>query len=368
VPCGSCSAWLAPTSSDACEPPCLGASAAPADGGSLPANVSALPVFAGYAASPICGATCTPQVLELRDGAGEVVPSDVVDESSPCGWMWLVPRQPLLVGAQYRLLFSDPCAPTSCLDGATHAVAEHGFTVVDAVPRPSSLASVVAGEPRFGTVLAGTSGGGSCVQPVEAVSRTLAFMPDADAAALLPVIRWTVLVDGNVWAYTDYGGVAGDGTVTTMQPPPRWADVLFTRCGATEASGDSGLPEGMHDVTVVARVAGEDTDVSVAQLTVELSCPCTGLVDGTSCVDSNPCTTDDRCEAGTCRGGSTCDDADPCTTSAACAAGACAGIGVCRGGGGCGSTGTTASSGGALLVLLLACAAWIRPRPRWRSG
>jgi hypothetical protein len=208
-------------------------------------------------------------VLELRDAAGEAVPSDVVAEpGSPTtlGWRWLVPRQPLVVGAQYRLVFSDPCASSSCTDGTPPALVEHGFTVIGAVSRPSSLATVAATEPQLGTVMVGTDSG-ACVAPVEAVSQKLAFVPSGEAVPLLPVTRWTVVVDGSVWSTTDYGGVAADGVVTARYGSTRSPDILFSRCGDLGVSGDAGLSSGSHDVTILARVAGDSADHVVAQLT-----------------------------------------------------------------------------------------------------
>jgi len=83
---------------------------------------------------------------------------------------------------------------------------------------------------------------------------------------------------------------------------------------------------------------------------------CHGLPDGTPCDDGSPCTTDDRCGLGVCKGRAVegtpaCDDGDPCTTGDACHAGACQGapkdcthldaacqIGACDGSGACQAT------------------------------
>ena len=52
---------------------------------------------------------------------------------------------------------------------------------------------------------------------------------------------------------------------------------------------------------------------------------------GQSCDDQNPCTTDDRCQGGTCTGTTVadetpCDDGNPCTRSDSCHAGTCTGV------------------------------------------
>ena len=51
---------------------------------------------------------------------------------------------------------------------------------------------------------------------------------------------------------------------------------------------------------------------------------------GQSCDDNNPCTSNDKCQAGSCSGtaaldGTSCDDGDPCTQSDSCQAGVCTG-------------------------------------------
>ncbi len=60
---------------------------------------------------------------------------------------------------------------------------------------------------------------------------------------------------------------------------------------------------------------------------------CHGRYDGVECDDGNPCTKDDVCGKGVCRGRPgpdklVCDDADPCTTHDYCARGACVGLAV----------------------------------------
>ena len=61
---------------------------------------------------------------------------------------------------------------------------------------------------------------------------------------------------------------------------------------------------------------------------------CHAIADGVTCNDNNPCTTDDKCGAGSCIGSpvkdrTTCDDGDPCTIDDECVAGVCGGLDVC---------------------------------------
>jgi cysteine-rich repeat protein len=77
---------------------------------------------------------------------------------------------------------------------------------------------------------------------------------------------------------------------------------------------------------------GEGAETSAGSklpiLTVEYGTVGPACIDGTTCDDANPCTTNDFCTDGVCAGEAIegpCDDGDSCTTSDACVAGVCTG-------------------------------------------
>ncbi len=221
-----------------------------AAGTQLPASTKAIPL----AVPKPLQAPFAPLVPELRDAAGKLVATELVDDTSG-GYKLLRPLKGLAANSAYTLVL-----PGFCQDalGALVPPVELPFATGPDLPAPQGMGTLQLTYVAPDQVLVWTSVG-SCTVPIQAARGHVAVTPAAEMAPWLPITRAELWVDGAKWA----GGLYGD--VPTQPGPPQSAvaksvQEFYVACGPVPDLADPGLAPGQHHVDVRFHVAGEFND------------------------------------------------------------------------------------------------------------
>jgi hypothetical protein len=231
---------------------CIGASCspgivAPDRGASVPANVPGFPVTPEQVFYWPFDSAPASTLVELLDGAGQVVPTDVVSLSTAKDYA-LVPKGQLDPGS-YRFRRQVSCIASAGFPGGTPSLVaseERAFTVTTASALPADAGTVEVGPAELVTYR--VWGTPACTADVTASLAKLAFKPSAELAPFLSVARIEVRVDGNLWVLSQWGIVPSSMPVSSFVAYKLY-DELFTTCVGPSGT-DRGLPEGAHQGTL----------------------------------------------------------------------------------------------------------------------
>lgn len=254
---------LASRSADACSAPmCFGSKAyvLPANGGTVPANAAALPVFAPARPYPL---TVTLEKVE----AGGSTPVTIERGTDAARPDVLLPSG-LEAGASYKLTatVADRDPESAC--GSTSVTT---FTAGPSAPKPTTLGALKI--KASGLTKLGLAAGGRCSAVVEVARAELEIEPSAEAAPWAGLLRYETYVDGKKWFASNDAGMQ-------VHRAGSWVgvgkDVVYAAC-ETNPETFAGVSQGRHSVVMKAFLAGEPSLVlESAPATIELTCPSSG--------------------------------------------------------------------------------------------
>lgn len=254
---------LVPAIAEACSPPCDPGYAAPTEGATIPASVSAIALL------PPLGVNPGGDLLAV-DGGGGLITTMMADPAVPRGLL-LVPKQPLVAGTKYQLSWQPGCQMGGGVDGGEGVTTHQRFTVGAAAPLPTKIGQASLEAQKVGMIEVGTASG-SCTTMIDAASAKLAITPGDELRPFLPITLFVLTVDGKQWASTWYGAVAADGTVSG--PFGGKLTRLHARCvRAPGSSDDDGLAvDQPHHAVLTAHVAGAMVDPAPLAFDFMLGC------------------------------------------------------------------------------------------------
>lgn len=228
----------------------------PAETQPIPANAPAIVLAADGAQTvgPDAG-------FELLDATGSVVPATLEPFES---MMLLRPSVELSTDATYTARFEDTCQPGAT---GTHE------SEVKTGPR-SQLPT------EIGTLVVTGSGEAtqdyfdSCGGPSGKYSwTTLDVAPSEQIRPWLPLTRWTLEVNGRVWARTGFGEVGPNGRGTFKTTPAGGRDFAIVHAVCSDfVGGDRGELPGLQNARLFATIAGSDASFPPAELQFEVVC------------------------------------------------------------------------------------------------
>lgn len=245
---------------------------APADGGAIPANAPALALTStGAPAVPFradggSGADVGVSLL-LPDG-GALALTVVPDDQT---LLLLRPATPLPEGQTLRLRFPALCGGAD----AGAAPVEATLRTLPASPLPTSLGTLVVVSQGSGSIP--VSDGATCSTTLTGAWAQLALQVPPEVEPWLPLMRWTLLVDGAAWATEPPGALLRSGRLAAAPQVPSQFRVsrrvlqVHGACASGEASLDRGVGLGSHAVTLQGAVLGSGVALA-ASATILLSC------------------------------------------------------------------------------------------------
>jgi hypothetical protein len=245
---------------------------APGSGATIPANAPGLAVHAG--------AGSTVQAFELRAGDGGPPPRTTLDTASFETILKLA--DPLVPGTQYELSVVTRC-PSSDDGGPSLKTTTGIFEVGEARAMPTTI-----GQAKVDYLLAKIGGryGHHIDAPLTswtdgvATVAQITIEPSSELTPFLPVTKFSVFVDGSLWASSHYGHGTG-----SYEPKPDLVSIQdFSRihayCEGRAPMGSACEPgtaaPGTHGVEIRAHLAGAASDPAPIFLTVDLACPDAG--------------------------------------------------------------------------------------------
>jgi hypothetical protein len=260
-------AWCAVTLDATPASACGGASCftgwfLPADGTSVPANVTALawmPPNDYSAPQPFT----TPDLHFSRIDGASPEPVDFELDAADSRPTWIRLSSALTAGARYRLEVDGTCA--------TAAVE---FEATKEAPLPDTLGTVTATSPAPGEIQVATISG-SCDTPLPAVISDVDLDLSDDAAPWSALFLYQTKVDGAEWAPS--WSLAPEPKDNVADPRTK----VFAEClDRPLASGQpidehaehDGLSEGKHAIEIEAQLPGLDRVLRTQEKQIELSC------------------------------------------------------------------------------------------------
>lgn len=246
---------LAAPAAHACSAPCPPRYVAPAPSATIPANTQAIvltPWKSAGGTNPF-----EPTQPALISAAGVAVPTHAD------GALLRLDAEP--EPGLYELRYANPC---------THATSSAPINLGAKLPVPTA----------FGTISARTRDGkarekdgrGSCTSEWNAAIVDLDFVLDPSLTPWMPIVSFSTVVDGKVWAES-LPGLRTDLDLTIPNPQADFtglpqADHLFTLCETVPSDvASKSVTPGTHTIQVTATVAGGVSLVS-NELTVKFSC------------------------------------------------------------------------------------------------
>lgn len=278
------------SSASACSPPICRPSRVVLGDHTLPRNLAALPVTAsGTRLSDPDDASD----ITLTTAAGVPVAATVtVDPDTAHGFL-VVPTAPLTMGS-HVLRVLERCPATV---GGVPTVVDHPFTVGAEASVPAMLGTVSAH--RLGVQeVSVASSSGICSTAIQAAVATVTLAPSAESIPFAALARYTLLIDGTVWAASDFGSF---DTSSLFPHVSRSVQRVFAACGTTGSLDDRGTTPGLHQAELRMHVAGAASDPPAVRFSIDVSCE-TGPADaGTSDAQSADASTPDAqsADAGT---------------------------------------------------------------------
>lgn len=267
---------------DACTPPlaCAGTEVFPL-GETIPSNATGLEWW--WASWERMTPDTAPLRLERYDEGAmtwQQVEHDVVGDGAR-ERVLLRPRAPLVASTRYRLSTGMLC-PLS-----PGAPSREFRTAATASPLPTTLGTLQATSPESANIQHGGFQGGICAYSANATVAMVTVNLAAEAMPWSAMLVYEARVDGTPYV----GQVAFGSPLTRPQPGAthhgRGRALLATVCGPSTnplhaghpVDRTQGLSEGDHTVVFRARIAGTDTVVETAPVTVTLRCPSVPLSD-----------------------------------------------------------------------------------------
>ena len=248
-------------------PACLPGSVAPADALAIPSAPPALvihPPTEGQSPAPNAGDS------HLTRNGAEIALSIASDAESDD--FLVIPSTPLASGT-YVLSRGESCEGTTTPRTST-------FIVGGASSLPQTLGVLTTTAVGETTLLAPASPNG-CPDYVDAAVLELSLAPSAELAAWQPLVRYTVEVDGSLWARSDYGSVFGASNAPYLYG--RTVDHVYASCEPLSPMVPpyrAGLSEGAHHAVLSAHVAGSANDPTPIGFDFQLTCHESPVSDG----------------------------------------------------------------------------------------
>ncbi|MDP1920772.1 MAG: hypothetical protein Q8L14_31305 [Myxococcales bacterium] len=210
---------------------------------SVPANTPALAVDATYAVAP---------ELDIADGGFELLTANgqpiagSVERSDDRSVVLVRPLQPLTAGQSLVFRYPRDCQGRSKTDVP--------FTTSSTQPMPTTLGSFSVKAKGHGTV--SIPGGSSCLVGVGGAYAQFAFVPAAELVPFLAVTRWSLLIDGKVWAREPPGAVGANGLVATIPYYRARNRVLEINVPCAPQTLGVGVELGQHTAELQGTIAG----------------------------------------------------------------------------------------------------------------
>ncbi len=259
---------------------------APADGGQVPGNAPALAMKSAGGLDPEAlhdagtASALGIELLQADGGAIVLVPS--VDEASA---LVLRPTTPMPAGELMRLRFPAMCSYRAP-DAGPYEVS---FTTTEAQPLPTTLGTFAVKAQGHGSVEVTEST--MCVGTLEAAYAQFAYVPSAEVVPWLPLMRWTLTVNGQRWANEELGMMHANGLLGAAPHYPSQYQVsrrvlqVHSACFAGDETMDRGVGLGVYTAVLEGQVVGTDQKLSLTT-SFELKCagasqPPTPIEDGT---------------------------------------------------------------------------------------
>ncbi len=248
---------------EACSfPPCVAFSVAPSAGTKVPSNLPAIAVNRFFEQPPP-PSDLGPFTIELLDANGSVVPT--VSGLDSYQFVTLLRPTDQLSAGSYRLRVKEPCP--AALPAGT--IVETEFFVGAASPMPSFLGKVSLLPSAVESIQVGTSRG-TCVAPITASVAHLIIEPSTEVQPFAAVALYTVLVDGKVWAVSNYGSLKDPIYLFN----PRSVQQIHGRCERPDPSyEDDGPALGHHTGELRMHIAGAKSDPPGVAFEFDLVCP-----------------------------------------------------------------------------------------------
>jgi hypothetical protein len=206
-------------------------------------------------------------VLELRNAAGELVPTTEATAPDDDHLRYLVPMAVLSQG-NYVLRYANAC--DNLVGTSNPDLSEHPFAVGPPAPVPLQLGTLEAGavQRKFLSVYSGTA---PCSAERDAVTLTFAFTPADEVLPYLPTSRFSLWVDGDIWDVAKFGSPGTDGGQVGERA--RQVFTVFGVCPSDAGvSGDDGLSLGEHKAELRAEIAGLPGVLVTNTVSFELGC------------------------------------------------------------------------------------------------
>jgi hypothetical protein len=200
----------------------------------------------------------------------------------------LRPRAPFVASTRYRLSTGMQCPLSST------ATSREFRTAATSSPLPTTLGTLQAGAPESANIQHGGFQGGICAYSANARVAMVTVNLGAEAMPWSSLLVYEARVDGMPYV----GQVAFGSPMTRPQPGSthhgRGRALLATICGPSTnplhaghpVDRTQGLSEGDHTVVFRARIAGTDTVVETAPVTVTLRCPSVPMSDAGAAGDA----------------------------------------------------------------------------------
>ncbi len=253
-------------------------------GTQIPANAQGLPL----ALPAPMQAPFEPIQPQLRDAGGQVVPTELVDDTLP-GWKLLKPLKGFTANTTYTMHATNFC--TDPQTGGTAVPTDVTFTTGKDALLPTEQGTLHLGALAPDQVSVWTSSG-SCTESILAARGVVALEANPLWQPWLPLTRAEVWVDGVKWSQSSYGNLPLGTAATDPGTVPHGPRSFHVACQTVPQYADAGLAQGAHHVDLRVHIAGAYADPAYLYGDVTVTCgkpldPDAGATDGGTSEDAS---------------------------------------------------------------------------------